>query len=292
VMLAHILAEENTIHRWTRQMVTGEGTMRFKRDIDWDNAKPEAGDSEPACEKGSEVLGDYCVSCAPGYYETEGKCLICDYDSYAFGASNTKCTACGEGESTVEDGSTKPEDCIGTVCIIPANKAGYYTQENVPIYAGERVGPGTKLVFECYGYNSEIEDIITCTGQGLDKTPEICAAVESLTCYDSCYRESEGDSVKFMNGNGTSVDSCTATICSSANDECVIIKSSSEGKTLQNFMCSDKNKQDATHCSDAGLLTCDVTRCSDNECNKPASSALGLNSVVVMMVSVLAFWML
>lgn len=176
VLLAHIRAEEGTIHAFTRQFITGDGTLRFKRDADWENAQPDDGDSVPACDKGSEVIGDYCVSCSPGYYESGSKCLICDFDSYAFGASNTKCTPCGADKYTVEDGSTKAEDCIGTVCIIPANKAGYYTKANVPIYAGERVGPGTKLVFECYGYNSDIEDIITCTGggQGLDKTPELC----------------------------------------------------------------------------------------------------------------------
>lgn len=291
ILLAHIRAEEGVIHAFTRQFLTGDGPIRFKRNIDFENTQPDDGESEPACDKGSEVIGDYCVSCPPGYYEKAGKCVTCDYDSYAFGASNTECTPCGVGKMTIEFASTKPEDCIGTACVIPSNKAGYYTKDNVPVYAGERVGPGIKLAFECYGYYADVEDIITCTGQGLDKTPESCAAVETLTCYDSCYRESEDDKVTFLNGNGTKVDTCSPVVCGGSNDECVTIESSSEGKTLQNFKCSDTSKADATHCSDDGLLACTVSRCSDNECNKPASGARGLSSMVFMLVSVLAFWL-
>ena len=78
----------------------------------------------PSCIQGQQIVGNYCVSCAPGSYYSSNtaKCTPCPIGQYQSSSGQTACTSCPGGQTTYNTGAE-----ASTLCYALCTAGMYYS---------------------------------------------------------------------------------------------------------------------------------------------------------------------
>jgi len=113
------------------------------------------------CPEGTEVQGNECAPCLPGYWALPGMpvCLACPRGTYASSSGAAECTPCQFG-TTVDEASTSPNQCYGllnsSIAFAP-RKAGDATVATLRFLPQMRLQQGENVVLGLGGFS--IDDV-------------------------------------------------------------------------------------------------------------------------------------
>ncbi|GFO02092.1 neurogenic locus notch homolog protein 1, partial [Plakobranchus ocellatus] len=70
--------------------------------------------AEPSCAEGYSLIDENCVECGPGSFYNAGSksCMLCPLHEYTTTARLTACIPCGNGQGTLQRGSSNMNDCV------------------------------------------------------------------------------------------------------------------------------------------------------------------------------------
>ncbi|XP_063677977.1 hemicentin-1-like [Bolinopsis microptera] len=140
--------------------------------INWDFDEASDVDYESTVECASPLIAvdGLCKECSAGTYIGTSDCIDCPIGTYTDTVSQTSCTACGGGTSTMSIGSTASSDCIA-VCTVPT---ATFSSGMYPL-AGTNVATGTTITTFCQ--NEYYIDGQSTKTEACSTTPTSCSKV-------------------------------------------------------------------------------------------------------------------